>query len=81
MKLLLKAVTIASAIVATPVLVGTWTLDSDNSHLAYGTIKKNAVGEVNSFSKLSGHVTQDGHAEITIDLSSVRPISIFETSG
>ncbi|WP_217352030.1 hypothetical protein [Ruegeria sp. HKCCA6837] len=71
MKLLLKAVTIASAIVATPVLAGTWTLDSDNSHLAYGTIKKNAVGEVNSFSKLSGHVTQDGHAEITIDLSSV----------
>ncbi|WP_171187805.1 cytochrome c family protein [Ruegeria sp. HKCCC2117] len=71
MKLLLKAVTIASTIVATPVLADNWTLDSDNSYLAYGTIKKNSVGEVNSFTKLSGHVTQNGRAEIEIDLSTV----------
>ncbi|WP_157054198.1 cytochrome c family protein [Ruegeria sp. 6PALISEP08] len=71
MKLLLKAVTIASAIVATPALADNWTLDSDSSHLAYGTIKKNTVGEVNGFTNLSGHVTPDGKAEIDIDLSSV----------
>ncbi|NOD85269.1 cytochrome c family protein [Ruegeria sp. HKCCD6119] len=71
MKLLLKAVTFASAIVATPIWAADWTLESDHSHLAYGTIKKNAVGEVNSFTGLSGHVTQEGIAEIEIDLSSV----------
>lgn len=71
MKLLLKAVTIASAIVATPGLAETWTLASEGSHLAYGTIKKDTVGEVNSFTGLSGYVSRDGKAEIQIDLSSV----------
>ncbi|WP_420583979.1 c-type cytochrome [Ruegeria sp.] len=71
MKLLLKAVTIASAIVATPVLATSWTLTPEGSHLAYGTIKKDSVGEVNSFTGLSGHVTPEGKAEIEIDLSSV----------
>ncbi|WP_170516287.1 c-type cytochrome [Ruegeria atlantica] len=71
MKLLLKAVTIASAIVATPALADGWTLVPEGSHLAYGTIKKDTVGEVNSFTNLSGHVSPDGKAEIQIDLSSV----------
>lgn len=71
MKLLLKAVTIASAIVATQALADSWTLAPEGSHLAYGTIKKDTIGEVNSFTKLSGHVSPDGKAEIEIDLSSV----------
>ena len=71
MKLLLKAVTIASAIVATPALATSWTLAPESSHLAYGTIKKDTVGEVNSFTNLSGHVSPDGKVEIEIDLSSV----------
>ncbi len=71
MKLLLKAVTIASAIVATPALAESWTLAPEGSHLAYGTIKKNTVGEVNSFTNLSGRVSPDGKAEIEIDLSSI----------
>ncbi|WP_377194202.1 c-type cytochrome [Ruegeria meonggei] len=71
MKLLLKALTIASAIVATPVLATGWTLSPEGSHLAYGTIKKDTVGEVNSFTGLSGHITPDGKAEIEIDLSSI----------
>ncbi|WP_170574472.1 c-type cytochrome [Ruegeria atlantica] len=71
MKLLLKAVTIASAIVATQALAETWTLAPESSHLAYGTIKKDTVGEVNSFTGLSGQVTPDGQAEIQIDLTSV----------
>lgn len=71
MKFLLKAVTIASAIVATPVLATSWTLAPEGSHLAYGTVKKDTVGEVNSFTKLSGHVSPQGKVEIEIDLSSV----------
>ena len=71
MKLLLKAVTIVSAIVATQTSAETWTLTPEGSHLAYGTIKKDTVGEVNSFTNLSGQVSADGKAEIEIDLSSV----------
>lgn len=72
MKLLFKAVTIASAIVATPVLADSWTLQPEGSHLAYGTVKSDTIGEVNSFTSLSGHVSPDGKAEIEIDLSSVQ---------
>lgn len=49
----------------------TWTLDGDASHLAYGSIKKDTVGEVNSFSGLTGTVDADGQASVTIDLTSL----------
>lgn len=49
----------------------TWTLDGDASHLAYGSIKKDTVGEVNSFSGLKGTVDADGQASVTIDLTSL----------
>ncbi|SDX73699.1 hypothetical protein SAMN05444358_11059 [Ruegeria halocynthiae] len=71
MKLLFKTITIASAFVAGPVLAADWTLNPDTSHLAYGTVKIDDVGEVNSFTNLSGHVSDDGKVTIDIDLSSV----------
>ncbi len=71
MKQLIHAVTIASAIIAGPALAEGWTLVPDGSHLAYGSIKKDSVGEVNSFTSLSGTVSPDGQAMIEIDLSSV----------
>ncbi len=71
MKLLMKTITIASVLMASPALAADWTLDPDTSHLAYGTIKLEDLGEVNSFTNLSGHVGDDGQVEIEIDLSSV----------
>lgn len=71
MKLLFKAFTIASVFVAGPALASGWTLNADASHLAYGTIKIDDIGEVNAFTNLSGHVSDDGKVEIDIDLSSV----------
>ena len=71
MKLLFKAFTIASVFVAGPALASGWTLNADASHLAYGTIKIDDIGEVNAFTNLSGHVSEDGKVEIDIDLSSV----------
>lgn len=71
MKLLLKTITIASTIIAAPAFAANWTLVSDASHLAYGTVKIDDIGEVNSFTNLSGHVGDDGWVEIQIDLSSV----------
>lgn len=49
----------------------TWTLDGAASHLAYGSIKKDTVGEVNSFSGLKGTVDANGQANVTIDLTSL----------
>ena len=71
MKLLLKTITIASTIITAPAFAANWTLDSDASQLAYGTVKIDDIGEVNSFTNLSGHVGDDGWVDIQIDLSSV----------
>ncbi|MEQ8652492.1 MAG: cytochrome c family protein [Kiloniellales bacterium] len=48
-----------------------WTLVPDESTVAYGSIKKNTVGEVNHFTKLSGQASADGKVEVAIDLTSV----------
>ncbi len=50
---------------------GKWTLSSDESKVAFGSIKKNKVGEVSHFTKLSGNVATDGTVMVSIDLSSV----------
>ena len=39
---------------------------------AFGSIKKDTVGEVHSFEAIAGGVTGDGKAEIQIDLTSVQ---------
>lgn len=49
----------------------TWTLDGEASHLAFGSIKKDKIGEVNSFSGLKGTVDADGKADVTIDLTTL----------
>ncbi len=68
---MLRTLTIASVLVTSPALAAEWTLEPEASHLAYGTVKIGDIGEVNSFSSLSGHVSKDGKVEINIDLSSV----------
>lgn len=47
-----------------------WTISPDNSKVAFGSVKKNAVGESHHFSGVSGGV-KDGVATIEIDLASV----------
>lgn len=49
----------------------TWTLEPEASHLAYGSIKKDKIGEVNSFSGLKGTVDANGKANVTIDLTTL----------
>ncbi|MGH1441196.1 MAG: c-type cytochrome [Cellvibrionaceae bacterium] len=48
-----------------------WVLIGEQSKVAYGSIKKNAVGEVNHFKKVSGKIDKTGNVSIAIDLSSV----------
>ena len=48
-----------------------WQLDADNSHLSYGSIKKNSIGESNHFQKIDGRISEDGDITLVIDLASV----------
>lgn len=49
----------------------TWTSVADQSSVAFGSIKKDVVGEVHHFQKVSGTVSDAGAVTITIDLGSV----------
>lgn len=48
-----------------------WTLSGDDSRVAFGSIKKDKIGEVHHFSSLSGSVKADGTISLEIDLTSV----------
>ncbi|GAA6213162.1 hypothetical protein NBRC116602_29030 [Hyphomicrobiales bacterium 4NK60-0047b] len=50
---------------------GKWVLSSDESKVAYGSIKKSKVGEINHFTELKGNVATDGAVNVSIDLGSV----------
>jgi len=46
-------------------------LDNDDSSLNFISIKKNKIGEVHKFQQLSGSITSDGAAQVTIQLASI----------
>lgn len=74
MKTVIATVGFASVLaLAAPSLAddAAWTLVPEESTVAYGSIKKDTVGEVNHFTKLSGQVSADGKVEVDIDLASV----------
>lgn len=50
----------------------TWTLDADTSKLAFGSVKKDSIGEAHSFERISGTVGSDGATVVEIDLTSVQ---------
>jgi len=48
-----------------------WKLAADDSKIAFGSVKKDSVGEAHHFSGLSGSVSEGGDATIEIDVTSV----------
>lgn len=48
-----------------------WTLDGDASHIAFGSVKSHFIGEVHTFSGLTGTVGEDGETSIEIELASL----------
>lgn len=66
----LTAMCAAAILLAAPAFAESWTLDGSASRLAFGSVKKDVIGEVHSFTGLSGTVA-DGTANIDIDLGSV----------
>jgi polyisoprenoid-binding protein YceI len=48
-----------------------WTVVSDQSTVAFVSVKADAIGEVMNFTSVSGSVSDDGEAKVTIPLDSV----------
>jgi len=53
---------------------GNWQLDNDASSLSFVTIKAEHVGEVHTFDRLSGSISEAGVADITIELASINTL-------
>jgi len=64
---------------AAPENTGPWLLDSKESSISYVTIKNGSIGEANTFSMLSGEVSEGGKAEFIVyqelaGLQSITPV-------
>lgn len=70
-KLAAAVLALAVPLLATPALSAEWTLNGEESKIAFGSVKNNDVGEVHHFTGLSGTVSEDGTAEIEIDVVGV----------
>lgn len=74
MKIFTGLLCAASLFVAVPALAGghsTWTSVPEESSVAFGSVKKDVVGEVHHFETVSGTVADGGEISITIDLASI----------
>ncbi|MEM9045088.1 MAG: YceI family protein [Pseudomonadota bacterium] len=65
------AAVLSASLVAAPAFAGGWALSGDESKVAFGSVKKDTVGEVHHFGNLSGSVADDGTATVEIDVTSV----------
>ncbi|WP_027257025.1 c-type cytochrome [Leisingera aquimarina] len=69
---LFRGVSVAALIFAgQSALSADWVLDGASSKLAFGSVKKDTVGEVHSFEELTGNVSKDGTVTVAISLPSV----------
>ena len=54
-----------------PAFAESWTLDGEASKVAFGSVKKETIGEVHHFKSVSGTVDDDGKVNVEIDVASV----------
>jgi len=71
MRTTLAALTGLALAFAIPAFAESWTLDGESSKVAFGSVKKDTVGEVHHFSSLSGSVDDSGKVSVEIDVASV----------
>jgi len=54
--------------------VAGWSLDPARSHLAFVSIKSEDIGEVHSFTEMTGTIAEDGQVEVALMLDSVETL-------
>lgn len=62
---------IVSALFATGPCIAAWSLDNDASQVSFVSVKAGDAGEVHRFTEISGELTAEGSASVTIQLASV----------
>lgn len=71
MKIFLSTIIASTLMLVAPAFAGEWKSVDAESSVAFGSIKKDTVGEVHHFTRVSGTVSDAGELKLTIDLSSV----------
>ncbi len=74
MKIFASLAFATSLLISTPSFAGghiTWNSVAEESRIAFGSVKKDTVGEVHHFNNVTGVVKENGDMAITIDLASV----------
>ena len=69
-----KLGTIVVACLFSTMVNAQWTLDSDKSSLHFISIKKDSIGEVHHFKKLTGELNKNNTATVIITLNSVETL-------
>jgi len=64
----------ASLTIAVPPALAEWSLESDRSTVQFLSVKNAAVAELHHFKSVSGSISDEGMAEVTIDLASVETL-------
>ena len=62
---------IVNALFATGPCIAAWSLDNDASQVSFVSVKAGDAGEVHRFTEISGELTAEGSASVTIQLASV----------
>jgi polyisoprenoid-binding protein YceI len=63
-----------SAALAAGPAAAAWTMDPERSHLAFISIKAKDVGEVHSFTEMTGNIAEDGGVTVSLLLDSVETL-------
>ncbi len=50
---------------------GEWKLNANNSSISFVSVKKNSIGEIGIFGDIAGNISEDGTAEIKVNLDSI----------
>lgn len=61
----------AAALLVTGPCFASWSLDNDASQVSFVSVKAGDAGEVHRFNEISGTLSDDGNASVTIQLASV----------
>lgn len=68
---LILAAALSASLFSTASLAAGWSLNGEQSKIAFGSIKSDTIGESHHFGSLTGSVTEAGEAKIDIDVTSI----------